>query len=457
MKMKTYLASECGAVLDSDVIHGGGTDDTAVLQSILDRAQDKTQGVRLVVDGAALIRGLKVYSNTIIECLGAACGFYLMDHSDCAVVENGNERRSGAIEDENITLIGGTYNQNCPNQVHSIPRDDLSGYAPSHGLPGFAPSSDPVFDLKFTGVRNLTLRDLTIWDQRTYAAAFRNWEQVCIENVDIQLPNRVHAQNQDGFHFFGPGRFLNVRNVSGCTSDDFIALAPDELDGESSITDVHIDGVHLDDADQAIRLLCHKNGFLDRVVIKNVTGTYRSFGFFINPFFPSGVGENRGYGNIVIDTVDLRSNGVDYDYTRPFLFRVGGRVDNLTLRNITHYCPNDDRPVVDVGLQYYQDSVEVAPGNETRILNLTLDGLTVIRKKDSVCGDLVVLQDCIVHSMVIRNVNVVDSIGRRGSLVRLDSGAQVARLCVWEAENSDLERLVCFHGGQAQRVCLPEE
>ena len=90
MKTKTYLASECGAVLDSDVIHGGGTDDTAVLQSILDRARDKTQGVRLIVDGAALIRGLKVYSNTTIECLGAACGFYLMDHSDCAVVENGN-------------------------------------------------------------------------------------------------------------------------------------------------------------------------------------------------------------------------------------------------------------------------------------------------------------------------------------------------------------------------------
>lgn len=231
MRMKTYLASECGAVLDSDVIHGGGTDDTAALQAILDRAKDPAKGVRLIIDGAALIRGLKVYSNTTIECMSASCGFYLMDHSDCAVVENGNERRCGEIEDENITLIGGTYNQNCANQVHDIPRDDLNGYAPSNGLPGFPPSCDPVFDLKFTGVRNLTLRDLIIRDQRTYAAAFRNWEHVRVENVEIQLPNRVHAQNQDGFHFFGPGRFLDVHNVGGRTSDDFIALAPDELDG----------------------------------------------------------------------------------------------------------------------------------------------------------------------------------------------------------------------------------
>ena len=61
MKVNTYLASECGAVLDSNVIHGGGTDDTAALQAILDRARDKAEGVRLIVDGAALIRGLKVY------------------------------------------------------------------------------------------------------------------------------------------------------------------------------------------------------------------------------------------------------------------------------------------------------------------------------------------------------------------------------------------------------------
>ena len=457
MKIKTYLASECGAKLDSDVIHGGGTDDTAVLQAILDRARDSAEGVRLIVDGAALIRGLKVYSNTTIECLSASCGFYLMDQSNCALVSNGNQIRKGEMVDENICLIGGTYNQNCPNQVHDIPRDDLSGFYKNFDIPGMAPSTDLVVAMFFVGVRGLTLRDLVIRDQRTYAAALSNWEHVRVENVEIQLPNRVHAQNQDGFHFFGPGRFLDVRNVGGRTSDDLSALAPDELDGESAITDVSIDGVHLDDADQAIRMLCHKNGVLDRVVIKNVTGTYRSFGFFINPFFPSGVKEGCGYRNIVIDTVDLRSNGLDYDYTPPFLFRVGGRVDSLILRNITHYCPGDDRPVLDVGLQYYQDTVEVRPGTETRVMNLVIDGLNVIRQEDSASGDLVVARRCKVQNLLLRNINVVDQAGPRGALVRLEQGAEVARLRIGEVDGGGLETLLCNDGGQVEIVLLPTD
>lgn len=112
-----------------------------------------------------------------------------------------------------------------------------------------------VVALFFVGVENLLVRDLTIVDQRTYAFLASNWNHVDIDRVRIELPARVHGQNQDGFHFFGPGRFLNIRNVSGRTSDDFIALAPDENDDESSIEDVLIDGVMLDDADQAIRML----------------------------------------------------------------------------------------------------------------------------------------------------------------------------------------------------------
>ena len=63
------------AKLDSNVHTGGGTDDTAALQAVLDRA--KTEGgIHLIMDGAALVSHLEVYSNTTIECLNASCGFY---------------------------------------------------------------------------------------------------------------------------------------------------------------------------------------------------------------------------------------------------------------------------------------------------------------------------------------------------------------------------------------------
>lgn len=452
MKITTYLASEIAA-LDSDVIHGGGTDDTAALQAVLDLAKDKTRGVRLIMDGAALVHGLKVYSNTTVECLSAACGFYLKDHSDCPVIQNGNPRdEKQPIADENITLLGGTYNQNCANQAHDLPREDDSGFYPCWGLPGFPHSMDLVVNHQWVGVRHLTLRDVIIRDQRTYAVILCNWEHVVIENMEIQLPGRVHGQNQDGIHVFGPGRFLTLRNVSGCTSDDFIALAPDERDGVSAITDVLIDGVHLDDADQAIRMLCHKDGVLDRVVIRNVTGTYRSFGFFINPFYPTGLSKNAGYRNILIDSVDLRSNGVDYDYTPPFLFRVGGKMDNLTLRNITHYCPGDDRPILDVGPQYYTDDVPVRPGNETSVRNITLDGVTVIRKKDSAAGDLLRLRNCKVAHMSVDRVTVVSEAAPAGYLVHLEDGADIDTLALSAPAGGGLEGLLRQDGGKIRTL-----
>lgn len=64
-----YYASQLGAALDSDVYRGGGTDDTAILQAVLDKAKDDDNGVCLVMDGASLITGLELYSNTTIPLL----------------------------------------------------------------------------------------------------------------------------------------------------------------------------------------------------------------------------------------------------------------------------------------------------------------------------------------------------------------------------------------------------
>ena len=88
MPISTVYASSVAA-LDSHVYHGGGTDDTQALQAVLDRARDEG-GIHLIMDGAALVSHLEVYSNTTIECLNADCGFFQKEHSDCAIVTNAN-------------------------------------------------------------------------------------------------------------------------------------------------------------------------------------------------------------------------------------------------------------------------------------------------------------------------------------------------------------------------------
>src|SRR5687767_13153300 len=87
-------ASEAGARLDSDLLKGGGTDDTKALQQLLERAADGN-ALHLIIDGPALVSGLNVHGNTTIECT-ARGGLYLKDASSRAIVRNAHRSR-GAI------------------------------------------------------------------------------------------------------------------------------------------------------------------------------------------------------------------------------------------------------------------------------------------------------------------------------------------------------------------------
>jgi hypothetical protein len=74
------------------------------------------------------------------------------------------------------------------------------------------------------------------------------------------------------------------------------------MDGKSSITDVLIDGVILDDCCQGIRMLSRGTGLLDRVTVRNVTGCYRTFGLSIMPFYR---GETFGkYGDFFFENIN---------------------------------------------------------------------------------------------------------------------------------------------------------
>lgn len=397
MKIRKVLASSV-ARLDSSVDTGGGTDDTAALQAVLDEAKDENCGVWLVMDGAALITGLDVYSDTTIECLSRSCGFYQRDNADRAVIA-GAEWDFGARKTRNVTLIGGTYNQNCLRQVHDRPARDEKEKM-------WFPGGKWIFGIEFYGVEYLTIRDLTLRDFRTFGVTIGNFKHVDIENVWLDLPDHMDG-NQDGFHFWGPGQFLNVKNVGGTVGDDFMNLGPDERDGCSDITDVLVDGVMLEHADQAIRLLSWGTGVLDRVTIRNVTGTYTTFGFYINswdcPRRPLTYGDFR---NILIENVDLRAETPVYDYHQPFLFSVGGNIECLTVKNLRHHDPADPRPLFELGLPYADTECKLPADNYPKFRNLIVDGLTILENSASAKkADYIQIFERVDH-LALRNVYV---------------------------------------------------
>ena len=394
------IASEAGAKLDSNVETGGGTDQTELFQKILDLAV-VWGGLHLIVDGAALVRSLAVHSNTTIECPNAACGFFHKGNDNAPLLRNADYSMTER-PNKNITLLGGTYNGNCLEQAHDYPASEADyDYKPELKVFG-----DVHWNLifEFFGVEDFTARGVTFRDQPTFTMLMTNFQRVLFEDTKIDLPHRLDCKNQDGLHFWGPGRFLTIRNLQGDSGDDIIALAPDENDHVSDITDVLIDGVQLQEAFQGIRLLSRDKGRLDRVIIKNVTGTYENFGFYIVPWFTHAGGN---LGNITIDTVDIRGSNPHAWFT-PFVFSAAGSIESLVLRNVTHHAPDDDRILFQFGSKY-GDELKDENGREIKmkIDTILIDGLRVYHPRFSEEHPTLINVGCDVRRLTVRNAEVI--------------------------------------------------
>jgi hypothetical protein len=185
-----------------------------------------------------------------------------------------------------------------------------------------------------------------------------NWERAVFENIDLDNHD-PKLRHQDGIHVQGPGRFLSMRNIRGVTGDDFIALNADAVISDwnqagefvrndaqgphasfGPITDVDIDGVFIDGAENAIRILSRESR-VDRISIRNVQGTFGRNGFFLQPHWRSG----GNYGRVTFENIDLRPFKADYGII-PFVFFLAGHFEHLSLRNIQSHLPVDSRPVI---------------------------------------------------------------------------------------------------------------
>jgi len=430
------------ARLDSDVIDGGGTDDTDSIQSILNKAPE-WGGLHLIMDGAALVRGINVHSNTTIECETRSCGFYLASGSNRSIIQNVHLDFK-TRHDRNITLLGGTYNHNCAGQEHHTTLES--------GTQGVLGKEKWSIAMEFYGVEHLTMRDVTIRNQRTFAMLVANWYRVTMEDITIELPDNMYGQNQDGIHFWGPGQYLSMRNIMGGAGDDFIALAPDENDSASDITDVIIDGVFLDNADQGIRMLSRGSGRLDRVIVRNVTGTFKSFGFYINPWFP-GTGGN--FGNITFENIDLRQTVHKYDYTNPFLFRIGGNIETLTLRSISHHNPRAPISLLEVGIPFYTPNDEHI-AEHSHIGSLILDGLHIYESEGVAADAAYIKVFCPVDSMVVRNTEIKKSpdAPAGGCLLETTEYADIGCLHISGLTADGMSALINHQAGAIGTVCL---
>ena len=151
------------------------------------------------------------------------------------------------------------------------------------------------------------------------------------------------------------------------------------------------------------------------------------------------------FGHIVFDTIDLRTleawitNDVD---CHAFLFAIGGRHEALTIRNLHHHHPGDNRRLIWVK-------------SDGKVGALTVDGLDITA--DHALDDpRYIIVDGQVDRLRLRNVQITHPAGApaSGALLEIGDGQQphgIAHLQLTDVTTRHLGALVQQHGGEIGR------
>lgn len=331
-------ASRNGAVGDTNLLTGGGANDTAVIQDLLDHAS-AGDPVHVIIDRPCRVDYLDIYSNTWLE-IKPGCGFYQSNGAPRAMLRNANP--SGTTRtDKNIRITGGFWNGNSANQ---------SGI----GLYGTQEADGTLLGLiQMFGVENLLVEHVHLYHSKTIACFGANLLHAVFNN--LRIDNKVTGQyQQGGLQIDSPSERVGVLNLRGRTQDDLFAINTDDdswVNGSftglgpyivgGAIRDVHGVNIIGEDAYSLVRFFNSVNR-LDGVRIVNVGGTFDMHVFNNDPLT---IGPGN-VGTFIVEGVNARPT------TAPFagaaFFNVWGRMEQLILRDLNISELVDARPIIQI-------------------------------------------------------------------------------------------------------------
>ena len=230
----------------------------------------------------------------------------------------------------------------------------------------------------------------------------------------------------------------------GRVGDDFMNIGSDERDRVSSISDVLIDGVFLDHATQAIRLLARYEGNVERVTIRNVSGTYRNFGFYICPWY---MDHHSGrIADVLIENINLTAEEYDYDYRDRMLFCVAGIVENLTIQNVRHHATSDKRTLLELGVPYYSMAEyhqHIDLVRRQKLSGITLKDVTIVEDDSHPADTDYIVVYSSVDSLILKDVTILkNQKERNGCLLKFKEEGSVNTLVAHQIFTNGLKTLL---------------
>ncbi len=235
-------ASKAGCALNSNLTTGGGTDDSACLQTQLDTIAANAAGGELIIDGVALVSdvnvsasisnpplsteqstALKVGNNTTIRVIPGG-GVFLKAASNCPILGNLITGAVGATYQHDISIIGGTWNGNVANQTKTTAVWNSNASEPSEQRNG---NNWLVMGFWFGSVDKLTIKDLVMKEISAYQIYITNATHIVLENINCIETSAVVA-HQDCYHFGGDITDVYGENLTCNGNDDSLTFNTDE-------------------------------------------------------------------------------------------------------------------------------------------------------------------------------------------------------------------------------------
>lgn len=288
---------------------------------------------------------------------------------------------SGLTPDTDITIEGGIWttlatgvkDANGNQRGHSSKQNPVLG---THGV------------ILLHNVRRVTVRNVTVRQSRPFAVHLGNALEFIVDGLTLDRHGR------DGMHVNGPTSEGLIRNVSGDSHDDPVALNAWEWKGYTPsfgpihhITIERVSGAPLEKrGTDSIRLLPGVKRFADGatldcpihdIVLRDITDI-REFKFYEQPNLESGRDKDSSIGPGQLSRIALQR----LIFTRPGVIKVASDVDGLSVEDVDlRFAPAPEFRLIEIGpmSQTYRHGAD--PSSWVEIFapnrNVTVRGLRV--------------------------------------------------------------------------------
>lgn len=347
------------------LLYGDGiNDDYPAIQSMLNSRTNKVM-LPSPKQEYVISKTLMIYSNQQLV-LDRFTVIKLMEDSNCLMIKNANPHN-----DSNICIEGGIWDMNHRNQLPNpfrFPSDELDNPI-YYERPRKNEALYEIWDknareskffldvycgmaMQFNGIKNFTLKGITIKNPVVYGVQAAYLEQFTIEDITFDYTEgSPKLWNMDGVHLEGGCKYGIIRNLKGSCHDDMVAItADDSLHGE--IDSIVVEGIFADSASHsAVRLLSYKSP-VRNIHISNVFGEFYTYCIGITKY--SGTAQDRGvFENITVDNVYARGSYGTSDVIGgkyPFIFIEGKlNIKNLNIKDVFRDEKLYNKPLIFVG------------------------------------------------------------------------------------------------------------